>query len=72
MAAIENLCGHKIFQVLVVSDNVDRGAGTIEVMAPYAERFKNGEEFLVMDVVVELCGVKRTGVKSDGVNFPIL
>ena len=72
MAAVENLGGREILQVLVVGDDVDGGARTVKVVAPDAERFKDGEEFLVMDIVVELRRVERAGVESDRVYFTVL
>ena len=38
-------------------------------MMPYLESFKNGEQFLVMDIVVEYGGHKGVGVESNGVDF---
>src|SRR3981081_778470 len=56
----------------MVSNDIDRRPGAIKIMAPNAERLKDGEELLVMDIIIELCRVKRTRVESDGMNFTVL
>jgi hypothetical protein len=38
---------------------------SFEIMLPYFEGFKNHEEFLVMDIVVEFQSGKCSGVKID-------
>ena len=45
-------CG-KIFQIFVVRNYIYGQMYTFEVMLPDLESFENGEEFLVMSVVVE-------------------
>ena len=35
----------------------------------YLKSFENGEQFLVMDIIVELGGHKGAGVESNGVDF---
>ena len=59
----------EIFQVLVVGDDVDRRRSSLKVVAPSLESFKNCQEFLIVDVVVEFGGGKRPGVESDRMNF---
>ena len=36
---------------------------------PYLKSFKNGEQSLVMDIIVEFRGRKGAGVESNGVDF---
>ena len=36
---------------------------------PYLKSFENGEQFLVMDIVVEFRGRKGAGVESNGMDF---
>ena len=36
---------------------------------PYLKSFKNGKQFLVVDIVVEFGGCKGVGVESNGVDF---
>ena len=38
-------------------------------MTPYLKSFKNGKQFLVVDIVVEFGGHKGVGVESTGVDF---
>ena len=44
-------CG-KIFQVFVVSDNINCFGGTFKIMVPGLESFKDCKQFFVMDVIV--------------------
>ena len=44
-------CG-KIFQVIVIHDEVDCFGRTFEVMVPGLESFENCEQFFVMDIIV--------------------
>jgi hypothetical protein len=39
----EKLCGGKIFQILVTSENINRVKGALEVMTPDSECFKDSE-----------------------------
>ena len=57
--------GGKIFEVLVIRDDINWSRSSFEVMSPNFEGFENGQEFLVMYIIVQLCGVKSLGVKSD-------
>ena len=38
-------------------------------MAPYLKSFENGEQFFVVDIVVEFGGRKGARVESNGVDF---
>ena len=38
-------------------------------MTPYLKSFENGEQFLVVDIIVEFGGRKGAGVESNGVDF---
>ena len=60
LTAGEHLRGGKIFQVLVVSNNIDRGSGTFKVMAPDAESFENREKLFVVNVVVQFRSCKSS------------
>jgi hypothetical protein len=44
----------KVLQVLVVRDDINWFSRTLKVVSPGTESFKDGEEFLVMGVVIEL------------------
>jgi hypothetical protein len=62
----EHLRSSEILEVFVICNDVDRNGGTFEVMTPLPESFENGEEFLIMRVIIQLRGCKRTRVESDG------
>jgi len=47
----------------VVSDDVNRGGGTFEVMAPVLECLKDGKKFLIVGVVVQLWSSQGPGVE---------
>ena len=53
LSASKEFGGCKVLKVLMVSDNVNWSTRTFEVMPPSLEHFEDGEEFLVMSVVVE-------------------
>jgi hypothetical protein len=55
----------------VIGDHVHRSSAAFQVLMPVLEGLEDCEEFLVMSVVVEFCGVKGVGMESDRVNFTI-
>ena len=61
LSVVKEFGGGKVFEVFVIRDNIDRSSGTLEVVAPNAESFEDREEFLVVDVVVELRGMPLGG-----------
>jgi hypothetical protein len=63
LATGKELCRCEIFQVLVVGNDVDRRCCTFEIMSPYFEGFNDGEEFLVVDIVVEFRSEKVQELK---------
>ena len=52
----------------MVGNDIDWRRGTFEVVAPGAESFVDGEEFLVVDIVVQLRRSERTGMERDRVD----
>jgi hypothetical protein len=46
--------GCEVLKVLVVCDDINGFSRTLEVVLPRMEGFKDGEEFLVMGIVIEL------------------
>ncbi|KAG6867762.1 hypothetical protein C0993_011451 [Termitomyces sp. T159_Od127] len=52
--------------VVVVRVDLDAMRGALKVGPPLLEGFDNGEELLVVDVVVELHGDHQAGVESNG------
>jgi hypothetical protein len=56
----------------VVSDDVYGSSGTFEIVSPYSKGFEDGQEFLVMGVVVQFRDSEGPGVESHGVDLSIL
>ena len=48
----------EVFQIFVISDHINWGSATFEVLPPVFEGFKYSEKFLIMGVIVELCGIE--------------
>ena len=55
----------------MVRDDVYRGGGTFEVMAPVPECFKDGQKLLIMGVVVQLWSSQSPGVVCNQMDFSI-
>jgi len=65
------LGSRKILKVLIIRNNVDGIGQTFQIVPPNLESFKDGKQFLVMYVVVQLCCSESVGVKGNWVNFII-
>ena len=55
----------------MIHNNIDGIGQTFQIVLPNLEGFKDGKQFLVMCVIVQLCCSKSTRVKSNWVNFII-
>jgi len=66
------LGSRKILKVLMIHNNVDGIGQTFQIVSPNLESFKDGKQFIVMCVVIQLCHSKSAGVKSNQVNFIII
>jgi len=55
----------------VVRDDVYRRGGAFEVVAPVPECLEDGEEFLIMGVIVQLWSSQGPGVVGDRMNLSI-
>ena len=53
----------------MVHHHVNWSRRSLKVVAPYLKGFENGEQFFVMDIVVEFRGRKGLGVESNGMDF---
>ena len=53
----------------MVRHHVDRSWRSFEIVSPNFKSFEDGEQFLIVDVVVEFGGCKRAGVEGNGVDF---
>jgi len=65
------LDSRKILKVLMICNNVNRIGQIFQIVLPNLESFKNGKQFLVMYVVVQLRRSESTRVKGNWVNFII-
>ena len=61
----QELGGCKVFQVLVVGDDVNRNCGAFKIVAPGPKSFMNSKELLVMGVIVELWSGQSPGIVGD-------
>jgi len=59
------LGSRKILKVLMIHNNIDRIGQTFQIVSPNLEGFKDGKQFLVMCVIIQLCCSKSTRVKSN-------
>jgi len=50
----QNFGSQKVFEVLVICNNVNRKSRLFQIVLPDLECFKNSKEFLIMSTVVEL------------------
>jgi len=67
----QHLGSRKILKVLMICNNIDGIGQTFQIVSPNLESFKDGKQFLVMCVVVQLCCSESAGVKGNWVNFII-
>jgi hypothetical protein len=72
LAPSKDLRSSEILQILVVRDNVDRKASTFEIMSPMRKGVEDGQQFLVMRVVVEFGRLQRPGPKRNRVNLAVV
>ena len=65
------LGSRKILKVLMIHNNVDGVGRTFQIVPPNLESFKDGKQFLVMCVIVQLHCSESARVKGNWVNFII-
>jgi hypothetical protein len=68
----KDLSRGKVFEVLVVSDNVNSERGTLEIMTPMSKAIKNSEEFLIVRVIVDFQSHKCLALENNGMEFTIV
>jgi len=59
------LGSRKILKVLMIHNNVNGIGWTFQIVSPNLEGFKDGKQFLVMCVIIQLHYGKSAGVKSN-------
>ena len=52
LAVVQKLSCGEIFEIFVVSDDINGSCGTFKVVAPNVEHFVDSKELLVVDIVV--------------------
>jgi len=65
------LSSRKILKILMICNNVDEIGRTFQIVLPNLESFKDGKQFLVMCVIIQLYCGESIGVKSNWMNFII-
>ena len=66
LMAGQDLGAGEIFQVLVVGDHIDWRGGALKVVSPVLEGLEDGQQLLVMGVIVQLRGRQSPQIVSDG------
>lgn len=67
----EELSSGEVLQIFKVHDHINQNTSSFQVMLPSPKGFVNGQEFLVMSIVVQFGGVQSLGVKHDQMNRSI-
>jgi len=65
------LGSRKILKVLMIRNNVDGIGQTFQIVSPNLKSFKDGKQFLVMCIVVQLHHSESARVKGNWMNFII-
>ena len=72
LVSSQYLRGGKVFQVFVVSDNIDQSRRAFKVVASDVECFENSQKFLIVGVVVQLQCSECPGVEHDRMDLAII
>ena len=65
------LGSRKILKVLMICNNIDEIGRTFQIVPPNLKSFKDGKQFLVMCVIVQLRRSESARVKDNWVSFVI-
>ena len=65
------LGSRKILKIFMIYNNINGIGWTFQIVLPNLEIFKDGKQFLVMCIVIQLCHSESTRVKSNQMNFII-
>ena len=66
MSSSELLGSHKVFEILVVSEDNEGQGRVLEEVSPFFEAGNDGEEFFVIDFIVSFSGLKLAREEGDG------
>src|SRR3981189_1155621 len=72
LSAIELLCNSKVFEVLVVSEDLNRMVRPLKVVAPFLETSDYRQHFHVVDLIVAFDRTERLGQKRHWVPLALL
>jgi len=67
----QHLGSRKILKIFMIHNNINGISLTFQIMSPNLESFKDGKQFLVMCVIIQLYHSESVGVKSNWMNFII-
>ena len=62
----QDLGAGEVLQVLVVSDHIDRRGKALEVMLPVLKGLEDGQQLLIMGIIVQLRGRQSPRIVSNG------
>ena len=65
----QHLGSRKILKVFMICNNVNGIGQTYHVVSPNLKSFKDGKQFLVIYIIIQLCYHESVGVKSNQINF---
>ena len=65
LTAGQDLGAGEILQVLVVSDHISWRGGALKVVSPVLEGLKDGQQLLVMGIIIQLRGRQSPRIVSD-------
>jgi len=71
LAAVQEFCRGKVFEILVIGDDINGGHGTFEVVTPDLEGFVDSKQFLIVDVVIQFRGGEGSGVECHGMELAV-
>ena len=69
LVVCENIGRGEVLKVSMVSNDIDRGTGTFEVMSSSLKSFIDSTQLLVMNIIVVFHGLKGLGMKSNQVQL---
>ena len=67
----QDLGAGDVFQVLVVDDHINWRGRALKVVVPVLEGLKDGQQLLVMGIIVQLRGRQSPRIVSNGLEFGI-
>ena len=55
----------------MICNHINLGGRAFQIMAPALKCFKDGQKFLVMNIVIEFGGHESSGMKGNGVKVAV-